>query len=85
MHETNIKPGQKSLLLLVIFLAGFSFLIYEVSWNRFLSHILGTTVTASTIVLMAVMAGFGAGAWFLGNKPTAKNIPGNCLGQSWQD
>ncbi len=80
MPETNIKPGQKSLLLLIIFLAGFSFLIYEVSWNRFLSHILGTTVTASTIVLMAVMAGFGAGAWFLGNKANRQKYPGKLLG-----
>ncbi len=50
---------------LIIFFAGFSFLIYEVSWNRYLSFILGTTVTASTIVLSAFMAGFGLGAMVL--------------------
>lgn len=50
---------------LIIFFAGFSFLIYEVSWNRYLSFILGTTVTASTIVLSAFMAGFGLGAMIL--------------------
>ncbi len=50
----------------VVVLAGFTFLIYEVSWNRLLSLVLGTTVTASTIVLAAFMAGFGAGAYAWG-------------------
>lgn len=53
---------------LVILLAGFTFLIYEVSWNRLLSLVLGTTVTASTIVLASFMAGFGAGAYYWGYK-----------------
>ncbi|MBN2170086.1 MAG: fused MFS/spermidine synthase [Candidatus Krumholzibacteriota bacterium] len=46
----------------VIFLAGFTFLIYEVAWYRQLALALGTTVTASTLVLASFMAGFGAGA-----------------------
>ncbi len=59
----------------VIFLAGFTFLLYEVCWNRLLSLVLGTTVTASTIVLSMFMAGFGFGAWFWGRKANrAKNI-----------
>ncbi len=49
-----------------IFLAGLTFLIYEVSWNRMLSLVLGSTVTASTIVLATFMAGFGSGAWYWG-------------------
>ncbi len=55
------RRGQ-SALRLVIFLSGFTFLVYEVSWNRLLSLYLGTTVAASTIVLASFMAGFGAGA-----------------------
>ncbi len=51
---------------ILIFLAGFTFLIMEVSWNRMLSLVLGSTVTASTIVLATFMAGFGSGAWFWG-------------------
>jgi len=64
---------------LIIFLAGFSFLIYEVSWNRYLSLILGTTVTASTIVLMAFMAGFGFGALVLGKRANNTNNPQKLL------
>jgi len=51
---------------LIIFFAGFSFLIYEVSWNRMLSLLLGATVSASTLVLMSFMAGFGMGAYYWG-------------------
>ncbi len=47
---------------LVVFLAGFAFLIHEVVWNRLLSLVLGATVTAATLVLAAFMAGFGIGA-----------------------
>jgi spermidine synthase len=61
--ENRVKP---ILIHLVIFLAGFTFLIYEVSWNRLLSLVLGTTVTASTIVLASFMAGFGVGAFIWG-------------------
>ncbi len=50
----------------VIFFSGFSFLIYEIAWNHYLSLILGTTVNASTLVLAAFMAGFGTGAFYLG-------------------
>ena len=45
----------------VIFLAGFNFLTYEVSWNRLLSLVLEAAVTASTIVRVSFMAGFGTG------------------------
>ena len=31
---------------LIIFLAGFTFLIYEVVWNRMLSLVLGATISA---------------------------------------
>jgi spermidine synthase len=50
----------------VVFGAGFTFLIYEVSWNRQLALVLGTTVVAATIVLAAFMAGLGIGAHLWG-------------------
>lgn len=53
-------------LFLLVFLAGSGFLIYEVSWFRMLSLVLGATVSASTIVLVAFMTGFGLGAWYWG-------------------
>ncbi|MEA2042541.1 MAG: fused MFS/spermidine synthase [Bacteroidota bacterium] len=63
-----MKITKQTLLYFIVFFAGFSFLIYEVSWNRYLSLILGNTVTASTLVLAAFMGGFGLGAYFLGAK-----------------
>ena len=53
---------------LAVFAAGFSFLVYEVVWNRLLSLYLGITVHASTVVISAYMAGLSAGAFFFGKK-----------------
>ncbi len=64
---------------LIIFFAGFSFLIYEVSWNRMLSLLLGATVSASTLVLMAFMAGFGTGAYYWGKFATSFRKTGHLL------
>ncbi|NTW25678.1 MAG: fused MFS/spermidine synthase, partial [Lentimicrobium sp.] len=61
--------------LFIVFFAGFTFLIYEVSWFRMLSLVLGATVSASTIVLVAFMAGFGAGAWYWGKLTSEKQNP----------
>ena len=63
----------------VVFLAGFTFLIYEVSWHRLLSLVLGTTVTASTLVLASFMAGFGAGAYFWGRRADSRDQVGSLL------
>lgn len=46
------------------FTAGFSFLIFELSWFRMLALLLGATVSASTLVLSVFMAGMGTGAMF---------------------
>ena len=66
--------------LLAVFLAGFVFLVYEVSWNRLLSLVLGTTVTASTVVLSGFMAGFGGGALFWGRLAESRRRLGRFLG-----
>ncbi|MBU1701793.1 MAG: fused MFS/spermidine synthase [Candidatus Eisenbacteria bacterium] len=66
MNRESDHRGKSFSIHLVIFFTGFTFLIYEVSWNRLLSLTLGTTVTASTIVLSSFMAGFGIGAYFWG-------------------
>jgi spermidine synthase len=65
---------------LVIFFTGFTFLLYEVSWNRLLSLVLGATVTASTIVLATFMAGFGIGAFFWGRLANHRKAVGPILG-----
>ncbi len=64
----------------VIFLTGFSFLLYEVAWNRLLALVLGATVTASTLVLATFMAGFGAGALVWGRQANRSGRPGALLG-----
>ncbi len=64
---------------LSVFLAGFSYLIFEVSFNRLLSVTLGATVTASTIVLMSFMAGFGLGAFILGKQAKKSANTGKLL------
>ena len=63
----------------IIFLSGFTFLIYEVVWNRMLSLLLGATVSASTIVLVSFMAGFGLGAYFWGKRASITNKTGHLL------
>lgn len=62
----------------VIFLAGFSFLIFEISWNRILGLYLGSTVFATTLVLSTFMAGIGFGGMFWGryihNNPNKQHL-----------
>ncbi|MFH1121530.1 MAG: fused MFS/spermidine synthase [Bacteroidota bacterium] len=73
------QPTPAVLILTLIFLSGFTFLVYEVSWFRMLSLVLGGTVSASTIVLVAFMAGFGLGAWHWGRKVEKSLQPGNLI------
>ena len=61
-RDHSTAASGQAVLGLVVFLAGFSFLIHEVVWNRLLSLTLGATVTAATLVLAVFMAGFGIGA-----------------------
>lgn len=72
----NIK---KNLILffvtLVLFLSGAIFLIYEISWQRELSLILGTTVTASAYVLSGIMGGLGLGSIFWGKYIVKSHSP----------
>jgi len=64
---------------LTVFLAGFTFLVYEVSWQRLLALALGATVTATTLVLASFMAGLGAGAWVWGRLADRSERPGRLL------
>jgi len=64
---------------LILFLSGFTFLIYEVIWNRMLSLVLGATVSASTVVLVSYMAGLGLGAFVLGKHANKSNKPAKLL------
>lgn len=66
-------------LLIIIFFAGLSFLIFEVSWFRMLSLAVGSTVSASTLVLAGFMAGLGVGAYFWGKKGNHHSNPAQIL------
>lgn len=59
----------------VTFLAGFTFLVYEVCWHRQLALSLGATVAAATVVLSTFMAGLGAGAWAWGRQADRTRRP----------
>lgn len=71
----NKRPEKLLLFYLIVFFTGFSFLVFEVSWFRMLSLVIGATVSASTIVLVAFMSGFGVGAYFWGRKVTSVPNP----------
>ncbi len=80
MSGTSTLRRGPSAAQVIIFLTGFSFLLYEVSWHRLLSLVLGTTVTAATIVLASFMAGFGVGARVLGRAADNRPAVGRLLG-----
>lgn len=69
------SPRDTAALLAVVLLSGFTFLVYEVSWFRMLALMVGATVAASTIVLVAFMAGLGAGARLFGGRLAAGGDP----------
>ncbi len=58
-----------------VFASGFSFLVYEVVWDRLLSLYLGITVHASTIVVSSYMAGLSAGAYFFSRRAQGTKEP----------
>ncbi|MEI6347657.1 MAG: fused MFS/spermidine synthase [Bacteroidota bacterium] len=51
-----------------IFLSGLVFLIFEVSWFRLLSLVIGSTTLSSTIVLVSFLSGIGFGAFYWSKK-----------------
>ncbi len=71
----NKQTERLLLFYIIIFFTGFSFLVFEVSWFRMLSLVIGATVSASTIVLVAFMSGFGVGAFFWGKKAISSHNP----------
>jgi spermidine synthase len=73
--DTNKKNQGAFVFYLILFFTGFSFLVFEVSWFRMLSFVIGATVSASTIVLVAFMSGFGMGAYFWGRKVFSSSDP----------
>lgn len=62
------RPVTFYLLLFLFFLSGFSGLIYESIWTRYLKLFLGHAAYAQTLVLIIFMGGMALGAWYAGKK-----------------
>jgi len=60
--EVSIGSGSRALLLLAFFASGAVGLAYEVAWSRALLLLLGSTATASAIVLGVFVGALGLGA-----------------------
>lgn len=56
----------KPLLYLLFALSGFSALVYEILWTRYLSLTFGTTIVAASLVAATFMAGLAIGSYLLG-------------------
>ena len=60
------RGGTPILLWACVFASGFSGLVYEVVWARYLSILFGNTTYAYTVVLATFMGGLALGALVLG-------------------
>lgn len=65
------KTKLSTAILVAVFFAGFGFLLFEVNIFRAVSNLLGSTITASTIVISVFMGGYGSGAFIFGKKAVA--------------
>ncbi len=81
MRTDTSKTSRVAYYCFVLFMAGGSFLVFEVGWQRLLALVLGSTVIASTLVLSAYMAGFGLGARLWSSLKSGARRP--CVTAGW--
>jgi len=62
----NISRSVKSAIYILFFVSGFTGLVYEVTWTRMLTTVLGGTTYAITSVLSAFMGGLAIGSFVIG-------------------
>lgn len=62
----SASDKQFALVLVCFFISGFAALTYELSWQRLLLRILGSTLPAVTLVLCVFMAGLAIGSFVAG-------------------
>lgn len=67
MAEVTEENKYSSIFLLVLFVAGFTSMAYEVVAIREMAIILGPTEIASALVLAAFMGGLALGSYYIGN------------------
>jgi len=57
-NPNNLQPrGKQTMLLVTIFVTGFTSLVYEIIWSRKLSLVFGANTLAVSTVLSVFMAG----------------------------
>jgi len=62
-------------LFLLVFLSGFSALVYQILWMKQLGLLFGSTSHAAGVTLAAFFAGLAAGSWFWGRHSTRSRVP----------
>jgi spermidine synthase len=60
---SSSKLSGRWLLYLLFFLSGFTSLVYEISWSRILSTVLGNTSLAITVVVSIFLGGLALGSF----------------------
>jgi len=68
------KKTYFTLLLSLFFISGMCCLIYEIVWMQMLKLIFGSTIYASSLVLISLMTGFAIGSYTFGRYSIRKNI-----------
>ena len=63
---SKIKGQHRFIIFLIFCFSGFSALVYEVLWTKYLSLTFGTTMAAVSIVAATFMAGLAIGSYLLG-------------------
>jgi spermidine synthase len=59
-------PSRRWLFLLFYAASGAAALVYEITWTRLLTLLMGHTVAAASTVLAAIMGGLALGSWIGG-------------------
>ncbi|MFN5579827.1 MAG: fused MFS/spermidine synthase [Akkermansiaceae bacterium] len=77
-ERTQVKPATEQgggVVALLVFISGFSGLIYQVLWMKQLGLLFGSTSHAAAATLAAFFAGLGAGSWWWGKRVTKVERP----------
>jgi predicted membrane-bound spermidine synthase len=70
-----VVTRSRPLVFSLLFLSGFTGLVYELAWSKRLSNLLGNSGQAHAIVLATFMGGLAAGAWLFGRAADRSKRP----------
>ena len=62
----HLIPSRRQVLVLLYAASGAAALVYEITWTRLLTLVLGHSVAAASTVLAALMGGLAVGSWIAG-------------------